>query len=304
MAFDLRDLEYFVVVAKHGNLRRAADVLNLSQPALSKSMRRLEERVDVKLFKRIPKGVELTDTGAALLAHVAQLRLSLDDINRELADIRHGHSGHLRVGAAPGTSEPHVPTACRVILSEAPRVTIDITAAANDVLLPSLGAGQLDLIVSGIPTSTEDLAHEHLFDDEFVVIASGNHRLAKRKKVSINDVAKERWASHGHDVLSMKWLLRAFETYCLPPPHFALTVTHAAFRYPVVATTDLVSIATRRWLKRFSREHNLTEIPVKELVWRRPVGVSYRKHAYLSPAAKRFIEILKHTAKFSDAERP
>jgi DNA-binding transcriptional LysR family regulator len=102
----------------------------------------------------------------------------------------------------------------------------------------------------------------------------------------------------------MQWLLRAFDTHGLPSPHFALTVTHAAFRYPVVAATDLVSIGTRRWLKQFSREHNLTEIPVRELVWRRPVGVSYRKDAYLSPAAKRFIEILKNTAEFPDARRP
>jgi len=60
---ELRDIEYFAVVAEHGNLRRAAESLGLSQPALSKSLRRLEKSMAAKLVKRTPKGVELTAVG-------------------------------------------------------------------------------------------------------------------------------------------------------------------------------------------------------------------------------------------------
>ena len=83
----LRDLEYFAVIAEHGQLQRAAVALGLSQPALSLSLRRLEQATKARLLKRTPKGIELTSVGAALLARVSKLRLSVDDVTREIADL-------------------------------------------------------------------------------------------------------------------------------------------------------------------------------------------------------------------------
>jgi DNA-binding transcriptional LysR family regulator len=96
---ELRDIEYFAVIAEHGNVRRAAEALELSPTALSKSLRRLEASMQAKLFERTPKGVELTSVGAALLARVQRIRLTLNDVAREAADLSHGRSGHLSVGA-------------------------------------------------------------------------------------------------------------------------------------------------------------------------------------------------------------
>ena len=87
---ELRDIEYFAVIAEHGHLGRAADALGLSQPALSKSLRRLEHALHVKLVKRTPKGVELTAEGSVLLLRVRELRLSLQGVAREIADMSSG----------------------------------------------------------------------------------------------------------------------------------------------------------------------------------------------------------------------
>src|SRR5512147_2392198 len=99
MRLGLRDIEYFVAIADHGNLGRAADSLGLSQPGLSKCLRRLERSTQAKLVKKTPKGVELTTVGAAFLTHVRRIRLSLDDVAHEVADLTQGHAGHVRVGA-------------------------------------------------------------------------------------------------------------------------------------------------------------------------------------------------------------
>ena len=87
MTMNLRDLQYFAVVAEHKHLGRAAEALDMSQPALSMSLRRLEEFLHTKLVKRTPKGVELTTSGEAVYAHARRLRLSVDDISREVADL-------------------------------------------------------------------------------------------------------------------------------------------------------------------------------------------------------------------------
>src|SRR5262245_15007862 len=217
MNLELRDLCYFAAVAEHGNLRRAAEALDLSQPALSKSLRRLEHTVQGKLVKRTPKGVELTPIGSALLAHVRRLRLSLDDAGNEIADLCQGRAGLLRVGARTEMTDDLMPLACAELFRTAPGVTLNVLVADNNVLMPALRSGELDLAVSGIPASPyEDLVQEHLYEDQFAVIASASHRLAGRKAVTMADIARERWALAPANVLSGRWLRHRFEELGLP----------------------------------------------------------------------------------------
>lgn len=297
MTLGLRDIEYFVAIADHGNVGRAAESLGLSQPALSKSLRRLEVSMQTKLVKKVPKGVELTAVGSAFLVHVRRIRLSLDDVAHEVADLTQGRAGHVRVGANQYAIDHVLPAMCGTLLKDAPKMTLKVTVGANDVLVPALRNGQLDLIISGIPTSPEgDFVQVYLSDDEFVVYASANHRLAKRKRVTTADLSRERWALLPN-VVATQWLRRAFEDHGLPPPEVALETSSDTLRLHAVASSELLGFTPRIYVREAASRLRLVELRVKELTWRRPLGVRYRKDAYLSPAARRFIEILKATAK-------
>lgn len=294
---ELRDIEYFAVVAEHRHLGRAAAALGLTQPALSKSLRRLELALEAKLVRRTPNGVELTAEGEALASHVHRLRLSLDDVTREVRDVTHGRVGHLRIGAAPGMADLLLPAPCIALLKDGPQVTINVTVGNNNMLLRGLRNGDLDLIVSGIPDAPyEDLVQEHLYDDEFIVFASATHPLAARKKVAIADLVRWRWASTAN-VLAWQWLQRTFQNHSLPPPRIALETGSLSLRSLIAASSDLLCFNAKRAFRESAQHLQLVEVPVKELTWTRHVGLSYRADAYLSPAAKRFIEILKATAK-------
>jgi len=298
MGFELRDLGYFAAVAEHGNLRRAAESLDLSQPALSKTLRRLERAIGAKLVKRTPKGVELTTVGTAMLQHAQRLQLSHDDITREVADLGQGRMGYLRIGAGPGMAEDLLPATCVALLQDTTKVSFNITVATNDVLVPALRKGEFDLIVSGIPSLPhEDLVQERLYEDEFTVIASTRHRLAKRKSVSMADLSRERWALSATNVVSWRALHKAFEDHRLSPPRVALQSNSTSVRLQAVSRSNLLGFGSRRVMEQAARRLPLTEICVKELAWSRSVGVSYRRNAYVSPLARRFIEILKTTAK-------
>src|SRR5215204_4844613 len=147
---ELRDIEYFAVIAKHGNVRRAADALNLSPPALSKCLRRLEKSLQARIVKRTPKGIELTSVGSALLAQVERIRVTLADVAREAADLSKGLAGHMRIGVGPAIAEL-LPATYAALLDEAPKLTATIEIADNDVMFPALRNGTLDLIVNVIP---------------------------------------------------------------------------------------------------------------------------------------------------------
>lgn len=297
MKMELRDIEYFAVVAARGNVGRAADELGLSQPALSKSLRRLERAVGARLVNRTPKGVDLTAVGSALFARARGLRLSLDAIMREASDLSQGRAGHLRIGTGPGLALDLMPGACARLLRDTPGVTLRVTVGTGDILLPALGRGELDLTVTAILLSDhDDVVQERLLDEEFVVYASARHRLARKDQVSLADIAQERWAL-GTSSSSQQGLRQAFAETGLPPPRVAVETSSVPFRLQLLPATELLSFGPRRLLQEGASRRRLVELRVKGLSSVRSVSVCYRKEAYLSPAARRFIEILKKTAK-------
>jgi len=307
MPIQLRDIEYFAKIAAHRNIGRAADALGLSQPALSMSLRRLEKSIGTKLVQRTPKGVDLTAVGSALLNHVRRLRLSLDDLEREAGDLARGTSGEVRIGAGPGFAEYLLPQASAELFRTAPGVSLQLEVEDLGKLMPLLRAGTLDLVISGISDApSHGLSQEHLLDDDFVVTAAARHRLAGKKHLTLKEVANERWAMAAANTLPWQQLLQAFARHRLPPPHVAMLSNSALVRLQTVAESDLLNLSSTRFLRQSGLRGRLTVLTIAELAWTRRIGVTYRADGYLSPAARRFIDILKARARIiaSESARP
>lgn len=289
----LRDVEYFAVIAEHRNVRRASEALGLSPGALSKSLRRLEESMHAKLVERTPKGVALTSVGAALLVQVHRLRVALMDIRREAEDLTDGRAGHLRLGVGATTVED-LPHCCARLLQEAPALSMQVTVADNDVMVPALTDGELDLIFNVFSDSPyAGCVQERLFDDVFVVCSAVDHPLAKRRRLTMADLTNELWTLSVPLVLNVQHLHRTFQASGLPPPQVAIEARPLRLRLQICASTRLLSFNARRSLQLVAPRLRLKELPVKELQWSRAVGVIYRKESYLSPAARRLIQLLK-----------
>src|SRR5262249_47138445 len=299
MVMELRDIEYFAVVAEHAHLGRAAEALGLSQPALSKSLRRLEQALQAKLVKRTPKGVELTPEGSVLFLRVRELRLSLQGVAREVAEVGEGRVGHLRIGVGFPRPEELLASAFAALLKDAPRTSLIVTVSDNDVMVPALRNGELDLIFNVLPVmgSLEGLVREHLYDDEQVVWAATGHRLVGRKHVTLADLAQERWAVSALTQASQHRLHEAFRDAGLPPPRIALECRSPNLYLRTVARSEILGWMQRRFVERSDLASALKALPVKELAWQRPIGLVYRQESYLPPAIGRFIEILKARAK-------
>jgi len=223
MNMNLRDLQYFAVVAKHRHLGRAAEALGLSQPALSMSLRRLERYMQTKLVQRTPKGVELTLSGEAVSVQARRLGLSIEDIAREIAELSEGRAGYLRIGSGAGSALHLVPAACAALCKEAPRVNLRIISGDRQSILASLGNGEIDVLVTTIQAFPHSkLCEEALYDQSFVVFAAANHPLARRKQVTLADLAQERWALSPTGNFAERRLSELFGGSGLPPPTIAL----------------------------------------------------------------------------------
>jgi DNA-binding transcriptional LysR family regulator len=282
---------------------RAAEALGLSQPALSRSLGRLERSLDTTLFTRTPKGVELTVVGAAFLSHVQRLRLSVGDIEREVEELTKGQVGNLRVGANSHATEHLLPETIETLLKKAPRLSLNVTVGPTAALEAALLSGRLDLIVSGIiAPAHRDLEQVHLWDDDYYVYASAGHRLAGRKRLGIADVVEERWALP-RDAPPTLWLQRTFRDHGFAPPRLTLETSSLSLRLRVVASSNLLDFMPRMSACSAPERLRLTELRVRELAWRRALAARYRRGAYLSPAARFFIDVLKATATAIAARR-
>ncbi len=243
---ELRDLQYFAVVAEHGNVRRASEVLGLSPPALSKSLRRLEQSVKAKLVTRSAKGVQLTAVGTALRAQIGRIRLTLDDVAREAENLSQGRAGHLRIGASALRAE-ELCAAYTALLKDAPGATLAITVSDNDVLVPALRNGELDLVVNYLTEAPyEGCVKENLYDDEVVVYASAKHPLAKQKIVTLAALSRERWALAPVNMLPWHWLYKAFQDGGLPPPQVTVQTRSVRVRLQIVASSNLLGFISKR----------------------------------------------------------
>src|SRR3954468_17053136 len=295
MTMELRDIEYFTVLAEQGSIGRAADILRLSQPAISKSLRRLEDALRVSLFRRSHRGLELTAEGSVLLARTRDLRLSLQNVARELTELGEGRVTHLRIGVGPSVPGELVTAAFAKLLQEAPRTTMQVIVSDVDEVHPALRKGDLDLIVNVMrPEAPGEFSYVPLYDEEFVVCGSRKHRLAGRAQVSLLELSRERWASSGAALPTHQRLRQVLQQQDLSMPQIAFESRSSWLRLQMVAASDLLVYASRSVVcLGKAAGYPLTILRVAELAWRRPIGAIVRREGYLPLAVQRLIDILK-----------
>lgn len=285
----LRDLLYFAKVAELGHLGRASEALHITQPALSKCIDRLEAAYHAELFERVGRRIRLTEAGHLLYERSQVIERALDETERQIGALGKGLAGLVRVGAAPTVAEFVMPTVCGMLQQEAPRVVFEMQIGTNDVLRELLRKRLLDVVVGALGIHDEELVELPISDDEVVVAAGPTHPLAG-KKARLEQMCKHGWVLPARSVATRQWLEGVFAAHGLPLPRATVTTSSTAALPRLIAETGLLSFVSRRNLARFAPK--LVEVFNEETTMRRKFGIMHREDAYLSPATRRFMEIV------------
>lgn len=292
---DLRDLRYFEVIAETGNMGRAAKLVFRTQPALTGCVRRLESALGTELFERVGRGIRLTAAGEALFARARSLRIASQDAVREIGDLGKGLSGLVRIGTVPTVARFLLPPVCREIIKRAPGITLKTVIGHNDVLRNALKSGELDVVVSFSVRPEADLVSHDILEDDVVVVASRTHTIF-RKRARLKDLLDYRWVLAGPGVATREWLDHAFTSRGLDPPEVQIETNLILMLPPLIEQSNLLTFVSRRHLGA-ARGVPLREVVLKETTMRRRFAVTYRKDSYLSPAAKRLVDLLRGEGK-------
>ncbi|WP_166822734.1 LysR family transcriptional regulator [Thalassoroseus pseudoceratinae] len=183
---ELDQLRYFLQVAEKSNFTRAAEELQISQSALSRSIQKLEEELGQPVFERKTRAVTLTDAGVLLQSRARQVLSLLADTKAEIND--DGQSGCVRVGAIPTIAPFFLPKILRVFSKTYPKASLVVQENTTDQLLKSCTQGEIDLAIVALPIPAKYLEVEPLFDEELFLVLPPEHPLVEQPNIRIGDV--------------------------------------------------------------------------------------------------------------------
>src|SRR5688572_4235936 len=189
----LNQIRDFVAVIEAGSLRAAARSLGLSQPAITKSLRQLEEELHVQLLQRNARGAAPTRAGMAFLARARAIQAELRRAEEDLAGFRGGSSGAVAFGIAPAACMLIVPDAVTQFRRRFPHAAVRIVEGVSTALLPQVRDGTLDFLVGQRPLEKPavPLRFKPLFRTPLVVIGRQGHPL--RKARSLRELLDAPW---------------------------------------------------------------------------------------------------------------
>lgn len=306
----MRDLHVFVTVVQRGSMAKAAQQLNVTQPAVSKAIGDLEHTLGVRLLDRRPQGVEPTMYGRALLkcsnAVFDELKQSIRDIEF-LADPT---VGEVRFGCHESVAAAILPPIMKRFSNQYPRVTlrmeqIGVVGVAPE--LPSLRQRLIDFAIFRLSTPLVDqqiideLHLEILFNDQLVVAAGRHSRWARRRKIDLSELIAEAWVLSGPNSWNYIELAEACRARGIDMPKTRLETISNAVRVSLLATGPYIGTFPRSSMRLYADRFSLTELPVDLPIRPWPVVIVTLKNRTLSPVVERFLECTREVAKSINA---
>jgi DNA-binding transcriptional LysR family regulator len=192
---DLRQLRYFITMAEELHFSRAAKRLHLDQPTLSRHIRRLEEKLGVKLFDRTTRSVTLTGAGEAFLGKAREVIDAAAAAVSAARDAASGRTGLLRVGMMVQVAEPLRSAAFNLFGERYPEV--ELKPMSYPFIDPACGleSGETDVALVWLPILHPEIETERLFEEPRYFIVANDHRLARKRAIRREDVEDERFFS-------------------------------------------------------------------------------------------------------------
>lgn len=266
MKLDPRHLEHIAAVVEHGTLNEAAKHLGTSQPALSRMIALVEQRIGSELFKRDSRPLVPTEICKALSKHgrsIATARYrAMEDVRLD----RNGMIGELRIGVPPFLCERLVEDAIAAFLSERPGIHVKLAAEYFPSLEDRLITNQVDLIICPLRLLTApkiELNIEKLFEDDHVVVGRKDHPLAERSDISVGDLEAATWISHAEISMLRSDMSTALTSYGVQNLNIAFQSGSAGAILELLRKTDFLTVLPRYAIRSGQANQDLCALPLK-----------------------------------------
>ncbi|TCW79665.1 LysR family transcriptional regulator [Burkholderia sp. SRS-46] len=293
--FDLTDLQAFRAVVQLGSFRKAADAINISQPALSRRIEKLEEALGVRLFERTTRRVTLTTVGRTFAPSAEQLLDDLDAALLGIRDVSSSRLGHVTIACVPSVAYYFLPNVIARYRARYPKIRIKLIDASANEVLDAVMSGEADFGVSFMGSQEPGVEFRTLLQERFVAACRRDHPLAAKKRVTWRELYEYDYVSVDK-TSGNRLLLDQALAGGVPHAPSVCETRHVTTMLGLVEA-GLGVAAVPSMAMPLPTHPILTSVPLVDPVVTRRVGIVRRRGRALTPAAQEFLQYVMEDRK-------
>ena len=286
MHISFRQIQIFQTVAQTENFTRAAELLHMSQPAISMQVKQLEENVGLSLFERQGKRIVLTAAGRAMHAYTCEIAAKYQGMVETLEELKNVHQGYIKVSAA-NTSIYFITRMLAGFSQQNEGITVSLNITNRKTLVEQLQNYEADLVVMGEPPANLDLHSQRLMCNPLVLIAPANHPLAGQKDIPVSAIIGEKFVVREPGSGTRAAIERFFAEHGYTFSSMLEMGSNESIKYSVIAGLGL-GIVSLHSIQLEMETHSLTLLDVVGFPIQRYWHIVTREGKWLSPAAQAF----------------
>ena len=288
---NLNQLETLITISKTMSFRKAGEVLNLTQPAVSAQIKSLEDEFGAVLVDR-NQPVTLTDAGLLFLEQAEKILAIVDELKLKLSDMNATPQGHIRIGTTTSIAIQILPRVLSYFKNQYPLIQTTIHSMPSSQIMTSVENGAVDIGIAYLFEKTPSLVTSVLYYDTFVLAVSPDHPLAGNKFLPLSALQNEPLIMLSPETAGRRFVDAVFEKHGIVPR----TVMELSSSEEVKRMVELnmgAAVISKMTISGELRRGTLREIQVAELDSAHPVGVITKTGRYLNSAMKQFLSDLK-----------
>ena len=284
--------------ARRGSLGAAANALNMTQPAVTRMLKRLEDSYGVPLFDRTTRGVVPTVFGEALLPYAKLIVSEIGNADDVIRQMRGASRGVVRIGGVGSVVGGYIMAAVTAMRAEHPEVQFQIVEDLEDRVLEALKSGSIDIAISPEPYVDDEitLATPEAMHDMVAVFCRTSHPILEMKTVSLADAAMQDWILPPYGTPTVREWQRRFHGQAIEPLPPKVVSRSVQVVKSAVMTDALLCWMPLPLMRTEMDRGEIARVPVPDLEWRRTFRVYRRKKGLLTPSAAILIDCLRQTA--------
>jgi DNA-binding transcriptional LysR family regulator len=294
-----RQLLLLIALDDHRNIHRAAEELHMTQPAASKQIKDLEEMLDVRLFERLPRGMEPTMYGETMIRHARMALTSLALAHDDIVALKAGLTGQVEVGIIMTPSMALMPRAIARVKEKAPMLRIGVHVEASNILLDKLQHGTLDFMIGRIleKENSAGLVYEELIEEPACAVVRPGHPLLDKKKLALKDIHALPWILPPHGSILRHRFDMMFRRAGLDVPTNVVDTTAMLLITALLQETDSLHVMPLEVARYYESLNALAILPIELPCKMDAFGLIRQQEHLLSPGAELLLGAVRAVAR-------
>lgn len=293
----MRHIRLLDALAQHRSLRKAAEALHLTQPAVTKTLHEIERLVGSELFARSSRGLVPNDFGEMAIRYASLIQTDLEKLNVELAVLRSGGQGRITIGSMSSQMESIIAPSIIQLTRNNPSIHISVMEETSDHLMEALERGEIDLAVARIPQgwSCENLILEEARDEFIQIAARADHPAIHCANIELKALTDYTWIAQPHPAPLRDIHEQIFREALLPSPARIIETSSTTLTVSLLAQTDALTLLPRSLIDYYEKMGLLSALPVAVKARLGLFGLIWRRDAVMTAAMKTVVQALRVT---------